>query len=130
MDGLAIPNECADAVGHLGQEFLASIYGVAARRQPENLEVLAELGHVYTRLGRYEEGLEVDMRLVAHAPEDPLHRYNLACSLALLGRTDSALDALEHAVDLGYDDLKFLAADEDLSSLREHPRFVALIGPA
>ena len=128
MDGIAIPNECADAVGKLGQEFLASIYGVSARRHPENLEVLAELGHVYTRLGRYEEGLEVDRRLVAHAPEDPLHRYNLACSLALLGRTDSALDALEHAVDLGYDDLKFLAAD-DVSSLRAHPRLVALVGP-
>lgn len=130
MDGLAIPDECGAAVGQLGQEFLASIYGVAASRHPENLDVLAELGHVYTRLGRYEEGLEVDMRLVAQAPEDPLHRYNLACSLALLGRTDPALDALEHAVDLGYDDIKFLASDEDLSSLREHPRFMALVGPA
>ena len=130
MDGLPIPKECTDAVRHLGQEFLASIYGVAARRSPENIEVLAELGHVYTRLGRYEEGLEVDMRLVAHAPEDPLHRYNLACSLALLGRTDSALDALEHAIDLGYDDLEFLASDEDRSSLRAHPRFVALVEAA
>lgn len=130
MDGLAIPTECADAVGRLGEEFLASIYGVAAERHPDNLEVLAELGHVYTRLGRYEEGLVVDQQLVAQAPEDPLHRYNLACSLALLGRTEPALDALERAVELGYDDLKFLAEDDDLSSLRAHPRFHALVGTA
>lgn len=127
MDGLVMPTDCADEAGRLGEEFLASIYGVAARRHPENLDVLAELGHVYTRLGRYEEGLEVDKRLVEQAPEDPLHRYNLACSLALLGHADAALDALERAVALGYDDLQFLADDEDLSSLRAHPRFLALL---
>lgn len=127
MDGLVIPEDCADALGRVGEEFLASIYGVAARRHPDNLDVLAELGHVYTRLGRYEEGLEVDRQLVAHAPDDPLHRYNLACSLALLGQAEDALAALERAVELGYDDLEFLAQDPDLRSLHGHPRFVALV---
>ena len=85
---------------------------------------------MYTRLGRYEEGLEVDMRLVAHAPEDLLLTASSRVrSPSSLRRTDPALDALEHAADLGYDDIKFLASDEDLSSLREHPRFMALVGP-
>jgi len=127
MDGLQLPPDCADAVDRMGEEYLASIYGIAAKRHPDNVAVLAELGHVYTRLGRYQEGLAVDLRLVAFAPEDPTVRYNLACSQSLLGQVDEALETLRCALELGYDDVEFLRSDEDLARLRSDPRFEELL---
>lgn len=127
MDGLTLPSDCESIVERLGEEFLASIYGIATDRHPDNVEVLVELGHVYTRLGRYEEGLAVDHKLVAFAPEDPTVRYNLACSEALVGQRDAALDTLEIALELGYKDFAFMREDEDLLSLQSEPRFIELI---
>ncbi|MEL6905882.1 MAG: hypothetical protein AAFZ87_06550 [Planctomycetota bacterium] len=114
-------------VARIGEEFLASIYGAAADRHPDNVAVLAELGHVYTRLGRYQDGLAVDHKLVEFAPDDPTVRYNLACSFALLGRHEEALDTLRVAIGLGYTDLEFMLEDDDLASLRDDPRFRALV---
>jgi Flp pilus assembly protein TadD len=110
-----------------GLEFLAEFLEIARRHRPENVEALAELGHVYTRLGRYEDGLAVDRLLVGLVPDHPTVHYNLACSLALCGRAAEALDHLETAVRLGYRDGEHLARDEDLRSLRPEPRFRALL---
>lgn len=127
MEDLKLKADDAAATERLGEEFLAAIYGTAARRNPDNVSVLLELGHVYTRLGRYQDGLEVDHKLVEHAPDDPTVRYNLACSQALLGLHDAALGTLEVAMELGYGDIDFLEKDDDLASLRGDPRFEALL---
>ncbi len=110
-----------------GLAFLAGILEIEVERYPENMDALAELGHVYTRQGRHREGLAVDLRLAVLLPDNPTVHYNLACSQALLGHTSDALDSLEHAVELGYDDASFLALDDDLASLREETRFRALV---
>src|SRR5262245_36724739 len=107
----------------LGLEFLAGILETEIERHPGNLAARIELGHVYTRAKRFEEGLAVDLELVRQAPRDPTVRFNLACSYALLGRKEEALEALEQAVSLGYRDFAHLLADEDLATLREEPRF-------
>ena len=112
-----------EKVGKLGLEFLAEILETAVERRPELTEALAELGHVYTQQGRYEEGLGVDRRLVRVYPVNPTVHYNLACSLAILGHKDQALDALEKAVDLGYRDAAFMRKDADLANVREDDRF-------
>lgn len=127
MEELKLTEEARAAVERVGQEFLASIYGVAAARDPEDIAVLAELGHVYTHLGRYQDGLEVDAKLVEAAPDDPTVRYNLACSQALLGQSDDALETLQVALDLGYDDVDFMREDGDLASLHDDPRFHDLL---
>lgn len=102
-------------------------YQVVTERQPENLEALAELAQAHTRLGQWERGLELDRRLVRMLPEDPTIRYNLACSLALTDRTLEALEALEAAIELGYDDVDYLLNDPDMSGLQNEPRFVELV---
>ncbi|MEM1449795.1 MAG: hypothetical protein AAF957_02265 [Planctomycetota bacterium] len=127
MDFLRLTPDCERRVERVGEEFLAAIYAAETERRPDNLAALAELGHVYTRLGRYEDGLEVDIKLVAFAPTDPTVRYNLACSQALVGHDDDAIGSLEVAVELGYTDGTFMGEDEDLVSLRTNPRFVALL---
>lgn len=116
-----------ERLGVLGLEFLAEILGLSTARHPDNFEALSELATVLTRLGRLDEGLVVDERLVGIAPLDPTVRYNLACSLALLGRIEPALDALERALELGYRDREHLLADVDLERVRSHPRFQALL---
>jgi tetratricopeptide (TPR) repeat protein len=110
-----------------GLEFLAELLGTEVRRHPDNLEALAELGHALTRLGRVAEGLEVDRRLVRLAPGNSTVHYNLACSLALLERPEESLDALERAIELGYDDAEHLLADDDLAVLRDEERFRSLV---
>lgn len=130
MDPLTLTDECQRIAESIGEEFLASIYAAETARRPENLDALTELGHVYTRLGRYQEGLEVDERLVELVPEDPTVRYNLACSQCLVGQLDASLESLRVAIALGYKDIRFLRDDEDLERLRGDPRFEALLAEA
>jgi tetratricopeptide (TPR) repeat protein len=111
----------------VGLEFEADFYGAATHRQPDNLDALVELGHVYTRMQRYGEGLQVDEELARLMPENATVQYNLACSLALMGRIDPALDALERAVSLGYDDPDHLLEDEDMRGLWNEPRLRELV---
>ncbi|MFO0984013.1 MAG: hypothetical protein U1E76_20220 [Planctomycetota bacterium] len=92
----------------------------------DDLELLAELGELYTRAGEYEKGLWVDRRLVELAPENPVSHYNLACSHALLGQIDAAFAALERAIANGYQDCEHLEHDRDLGALRGDPRYQAL----
>ena len=111
----------------LGLEFLAEFFEAELSLRPTNLQALSELAHLYTRLGRYGEGLDADRRLVRAAPDDPTVHYNLACSLALTGDPEGAFEALEASLDLGFDDEALLTGDDDLRSLREDPRFEALV---
>lgn len=114
-------------LGRIGDEFLVEILRRELQLHPRNAPALAELGQLYTSLGRLEEGLAADLSLLALEPENPVVHYNLACSYALLGRRDDALGALEAAVQRGYDDGPHLAGDEDLVSLHSEPRFRALL---
>lgn len=124
---LDLSQDLRRTLDELGARFMREFLEIEIGRHPDNVEALAELGQVYTSCGLWNEGLEVDLRLVRLVPGSPTAHYNLACSYALLGRSEPALDALEHAVELGYDDDAFLVRDEDLASLREEQRFRALI---
>ncbi len=98
-----------------------------ARRCPQDVDVLKTLGDLYTRTGCYEEGLNTDLALTRLCPREPLIWYNLACSYALLDRTDEALASLEQAIVLGYRDVRWIREDRDLNSLRKDKRFDLLL---
>jgi len=93
------------------------------KRDPEYVEALQVLGDHYTQRGRFERSLQVDQRLSALEPKNPLVFYNLACSYSLNEEPEAALSALEQALSLGYQDFKWLSKDPDLRLLRKHPRF-------
>lgn len=126
-DPLANDPALARRLERLGLEFQARFHEIALRHRGEDPELLAELGHALTRLGRFQEGLAVDHRLVRRAPDNPTVHYNLACSLCLCGQRDQALDELERAIELGYDDPEHLLADDDLTALRAEARFQGLV---
>ncbi|MFL5329575.1 MAG: TPR end-of-group domain-containing protein [Gemmataceae bacterium] len=91
------------------------------------VDVLRAHGNNLTIKGRVNEGLEVDQKLIQLGPDDALAHYNLACSLALLNRPDSAFKTLRKAVELGYRDFRYMRDDKDLESIRTDPRFKQLI---
>ena len=124
---LSISDAARVRLDRLGLEFLADVLGIEARERPANSAALVSLGMVLTQLGRYQEGLAIDQRLVLLHPEDGTAHYNLACSFALVGQREKALDALEESVRRGYDDAQHLAADTDMASLRSEARFIALL---
>jgi hypothetical protein len=96
------------------------------RRDPEYVAALRILGDDYTRRGRVQEGLQVDLQLVRLCPQDAGVHYNLACSYSLAGQCDLAVDELDHAIDLGYRDFRWLSRDPDLRNLRRHPSFKSI----
>jgi TolB-like protein/cytochrome c-type biogenesis protein CcmH/NrfG len=75
-------------------------------------------------IGRAKKWLH---RAVELSPDDPVVMYNVACNLATFGEADAALDYLEKAVDVGAVSLAWMQNDEDLASVRDHPRYVAML---
>jgi hypothetical protein len=59
----------------------------------------------------------------------PVDFYNLACAHALAGQPDAALDNVERAIGAGFRKRAQYESDPDLASLRELPRFKALMQP-
>jgi len=96
--------------------------GVLAQ-DPHHEDTLIFLGNAYTRLGRYQEGLDIDLRIVKLRPNDPTALYNLGCSYSLVGDIGKAVAALESAVEKGYADVSHMLQDPDLTALRNDPRF-------
>ena len=114
-------------VGDLGEDFEARFCEAVLAAYPDFAEALSYVGNIYTRRGEYAKGLEIDLRLVRLRPRSARVFYNLACSYALLGRPEDAFDALEKAIERGFSDAEHMARDDDLKSLRDDPRFAALV---
>jgi len=107
--------------------FEIGFYESVLRHEPDYADVIELLGGLYTKVGRVADGLEMDNRLVRMQPDNATARYNLACSLALVGRKADALEALARAVALGYDEPAWMAKDSDLACLKGEPAFLALL---
>ncbi len=105
---------------------VAFFEGILSRR-PDMLDALRPLAHAYTELGYFEDGLAIDRRICRLDTGDPVAVYNLACSHALTGQVNEALDALERAWDLGYRDPEHMRRDRDLAALQGLARFQLLL---
>jgi tetratricopeptide (TPR) repeat protein len=98
-----------------------------SNRLPEDLEILQALADLYTKTGKFEDGLAVDQKLSQQLPNEDLVWYNLGCSYALTSRADEAFEALTKAVELGYGDYDWMKSDPDLNCLHHDPRFESLL---
>jgi tetratricopeptide (TPR) repeat protein len=108
-------------------DFEIDFFSKILERSPDYIDALRVLGNNLTLKGRYVEGLQIDKRLCQLRPSDPLAHYNLACSLALLKKTEPALKTLRRAVELGYRDFRYMREDRDLDAIRHDPRFRQLL---
>ncbi len=91
-------------------EEAAAEYEKALDLEPENVDVMSNLGVTYYRLGKLDEAIEVYDKAVAIAPEDADIRSNLAAAYvqkqAMDGGTDylnMALDEYKEAIELAPD---------------------------
>ncbi len=81
------------------------------------------------KLGEAERARQWALRVKAVDPDDPSIDYNIACAMALLGETETALVTLE-ACFPRVDPVTFsvwIRQDNDLDSLRDLPRFQRLV---
>lgn len=108
-------------------EFQIRLYETALQLGRDEVPIVAELAELYTRAGQYQDGLALDEDLVRREPENPIFRYNLACSLALVGDAGRAFEALEEALNLGFRDFKLMLEDRDLENLRSDARWTKLL---
>ena len=108
-------------------DFELSFFESLHRRMPKDIRVVSILAHLYTKTGRIDSGLKMDRKLVRLTPEDPIVHYNLACSLALKGRSREAVDALRAAITFGYDDFDWMCNDPDLNEIHEYSGFLDLL---
>jgi len=77
--------------------------------------------------GEKEEAIKWINKAVKLYPEDGGVIFNGACLFALHGNKEKALSLLEIAIEKGYGNKDWLEQDQDYDSLRNEPRFKALI---
>ena len=97
--------------------------GHVLERNPYHVDALRRQADLLSRRARHAEALPLDRRLVELFPHDYVVRYNLACSLAMVGKANEAVEALRQALALGYNDFAHMASDSELDSLRDLPEF-------
>ncbi|MDR2200793.1 MAG: hypothetical protein LBN94_01645 [Puniceicoccales bacterium] len=108
-------------------EFCTKFYENLYRRRRNDPLVVQILSNLYASVGDKKRSLKMDRRYVSLDPSNPVAHYNLACDLSTNGKTNEAIEALETAFALGYNDLQWLHDDVDLDPIRHHSKFKALI---
>jgi tetratricopeptide (TPR) repeat protein len=95
---------------------------------PVNGKFWQELGAVQYRQKNYRDAIATYEQAMELRSARPFYFvYNIACCYALLNEPDTALEWLEHAFELGFNNLKLAQTDEDLQSLHDNPRFRSLV---
>ena len=79
------------------------------------------------RLGEGSRSLQWARSALAIDPEDCGILYNVACTYALQGKAEDAIDCLDKAMRHALWYKRWAQHDSDLDSLRSHPRFQALM---
>ena len=99
-------------------------------------DVLASLAGILCHEGRYDEAQQLFRQVIqrASSAKDPAALasawYDFACGAAVAGHRNEAVGYLLQAIDHGYRNPDYIAADDDLKSLHGDPRFDALVARA
>lgn len=102
------------------------------KQDPNNAAAVGYGVHALAAQGESQRCKEWRNRALLLDPDNMKSRYNFACSLAsLLKETDAALELLEPIFDkISVGLLNHAKADPDLDSLRNNPRFTAMVNAA
>jgi TolB-like protein/Flp pilus assembly protein TadD len=119
-------------LGHADLARMSRLRGVAIaeahlKLTPDDARALYMGANGLVALGEVEKGLAWARRAVDMGPNDPMLLYNVACIFSLAGRTDEALDYVEASVANGMRFREWLAHDSNLDSIRDTPRFQAVM---
>jgi len=104
---------------------------VAVQQDPSNGAALGILAGGYALLGEKEKMREWIDRALLVDPDNLNMRHNFACVLTLTGEKDAALKMLETTLSAcGEYQVHITESDVDFDTLRDDPRFDALIAQA
>lgn len=90
---------------------------------PNFVEVLFQLSHIYISLKNYRKVLKIDKKIAELLNLDPISYYNLACDYSLLGNLKKAERNLKIAISLGFNKKNYIEKDKDLDFLRNSKKF-------
>ena len=96
---------------------------------PANAFAWNRLGTSQVQQKKYPDAVKSLERAIEIGSGTAVDYYNLACAYALAGNADDALDNVERAIAAGAKHRAQYESDPDLASLRELPRFRALMQP-
>lgn len=121
------PCRLAGLISRSQLDFEIDFFERILNRDPNYVEVLVNLGELFSKKKCHKRALQVDLRLADLKPNDSTVQYNLCCSYAVLNQPVDALAALRRAVQLGYDDVEHLLLDTDLDSLHGLSEFQDIV---
>lgn len=102
-------------------------YRKVVEHDPKDGQAWHRLGYALHAQGRLDEALQAHERTLAFPAFAPTGAYNAACVYALKGDKDKAFEWLEKSVQRGMNNPQQFAGDRDLDSLRDDPRYAAVI---
>ena len=102
---------------------------IALRLDPRNVATHNNYGNLLVSRMRLDQAETEYLQAIALDPSHPKPYYNLACIHALRNKNDQALPFLEKAFALSPTLRQDAAADPDFDTLRNDPRFQALLTP-
>ncbi|CAI5501499.1 unnamed protein product [Closterium sp. Naga37s-1] len=120
------------AAGNYGDAIREKQMENAALRQEQAEERVAALdkGLQLYKAGKYEEAMQKFQTIIGLVPsyrEEAVAFYNIACCCSKLKKVEGGLQALEAAMEAGFDDYKKIRQDPDLSFVRDDDEFDELM---
>ena len=94
---------------------------------PEDTRALTLGGSCLSEIGEHERGTEWIERAIAIAPDDIGVLHNAGCFYAATGDVERALDLFERRLELGDIYQEWIDNDSDFDSIRDDPRFLAML---
>lgn len=128
LEGLA-----REAVGDSAGAAAAAADGVERCRRhlslyPDDTRAWTLGSNALVESGQREEGLEWARHALSLAPEDITVLHNVGCAFSKAGLIDEALDVFEKRFAMGSFLADWIDNDPDFDPLRDHPRFLRMIG--
>lgn len=128
----AFQAQCYASMGRKHDEMKARLHALENVQRyldlnPHNTRAMYICAQNLCCVGELGRGREMAERVLGEDQDEPIVLYNVACFYAQAGDKQQALDLLEKAVDKGWGDKAWLQNDSDLDSLKDDPRFEAVL---